>query len=78
MTNARTETHQPAKGWSEPRKSYGEEMREAKGTNNDVGTPLDKADTPKRKTPAQVEGSLSKDDSQKRRGRARKTGRPGM
>jgi len=26
--------------WSQPRKSYGEEMRMAKGTNNDVGTPL--------------------------------------
>jgi len=78
MTVGRTEKPATPEGWSEPRKSYGEEMREAKGTNNDVGTPLDKTETPKRVKPAQVEGSLSKDDSQKRRGRARKTGRPGM
>jgi excinuclease ABC subunit B len=90
MTVGRTEKPATPEGWSEPRKSYGEEMRSAKGTNNDVGTPLgdSKTNAPhpepvegqskKRKTPAQVEGSLSKDDSQKRRGRARKTGRPGM
>jgi excinuclease ABC subunit B len=78
MTVGRTEKPATPEGWSEPRKSYGEEMRGAKGTNNDVGTPADKTDTPKRVKPAQVEGSLNKDDSQKRRGRARKTGRPGM
>ena len=49
------------------------------GTNNDAGTPLGKDEIkPKRSKPAQVEGSLSKDDSQKRRGRPKKTGRPGM
>ncbi len=108
MTNARTEKPEAPKGWEAPRKSYGEEMRNAKGTNNDVGTPLPKSEQgnsgsvpaqgeatsrtasastvesadalskKQQRKPAQVEGSLSKDASQKRRGRARKTGRPGM
>jgi len=40
MTVGRTEKPATPEGWSQPRKSYGEEMRQAKGTNNDVGTPL--------------------------------------
>ncbi|MEO0330039.1 MAG: excinuclease ABC subunit UvrB [Pseudomonadota bacterium] len=76
MTVGRTEKPAAPEGWSQPRKSYGEEMRLAKGTNNDVGTPLgDEGE--KRKTPPVVEGSLEKDDSQKRRGKPKKTGRPG-
>ncbi|MEO0329880.1 MAG: hypothetical protein AAF217_14955, partial [Pseudomonadota bacterium] len=76
MTVGRTEKPAAPEGWSQPRKSYGEEMRLAKGTNNDVGTPLgDEGE--KRKRPPVVEGSLEKDDSQKRRGKPKKTGRPG-
>jgi excinuclease ABC subunit B len=92
MTVGRTEKPATPEGWSEPRKSYGEEMRSAKWTNNDVGTPLAKeplsplagvmsakqTEGIKPRQAKNVEGSLSKDDSQKRRGRARKTGRPGM
>ncbi len=102
MTVGRTEKPAAPKGWEAPRKSYGEEMRNAKGTNNDVGTPLGdegknrneatgadsatdaNASRPRsggeatRARAKNVEGSLQKDASQKRRGRAKKTGRPGM
>ncbi len=84
MTNKRTETHQPPEGWSAPRKSYGEEMRRDRGANSAYGTPLGDDDpesknkSPARTKPKTVEGSLVKDEPQKRRGRARKTGRPGQ
>ena len=42
MTVGRTEKPATPDGWEQPRQSYGEEMRKAKGTNNDAGTPLGK------------------------------------
>jgi len=101
--------------WSAPRKSYGEEMRNDRGTNSAYGTPLgdgereskqearrgeedgtppsvaeqssatsrtassrtgEGVETPSKRNKT-VQGSLEKDGVEKRRGRPKKTGRPG-
>ncbi len=98
--------------WSEPRKSYGEEMRNDRGTNSAYGTPLSPEDkaTARGKESASVAaegsatsrtatastggdpagsarpikrgkiglGSYEDKPDQKRRGRPKKTGKPGM
>ncbi len=75
MTVGRTEKPVVPDGWEAPRKSYGEEMRRDRGTNSAYGTPLggDEADLP----PEQPSSSPSQKNSDNRRGRPKKTGRPG-
>ena len=84
MTVGRTEKPAVPEGWSAPRNSYGEEMRNDRGTNSAYGTPLGDEENPNphpEPTDGQmhrtktVEGSLAKQE--KRRGRPKKTGRPG-
>ena len=111
MTVGRTEKPLAPEGWQKPRQSYGEEMRNDRGTNSAYGTPLgddgssqsigggsgetsvasdggaknasastdasmDMRAEKKKRTPS-VLGSLDRDASQKRRGKPKKTGRPG-
>ncbi|MEO1141684.1 MAG: excinuclease ABC subunit UvrB, partial [Pseudomonadota bacterium] len=75
MTVGRTEKPVVPDGWEAPRKSYGEEMRRDRGTNSAYGTPLgsDEADLP----PEQPSSGPSQKNSDNRRGRPKKTGRPG-
>ena len=68
--------------WQSPRESYGDEMRRDRGTNSAYGTPLGASDEDNKRLPtptraAEVEGSFAKDKDTKRRGRPKKTGRPG-
>ncbi|MEM9332892.1 MAG: excinuclease ABC subunit UvrB [Pseudomonadota bacterium] len=105
MTVGRTEKPAVPEGWSAPRNSYGEEMRNDRGTNSAYGTPLSDGGANKGggsgvasnasdgganksggsgvasnastsgKRHSSVEGSFEKQE--KRRGRPKKTGRPG-